>query len=102
MHNNFKKYNIMASRRKLKKTIQFVSSELITDIYFRCLMSKDIEDEKVNNIVIEIMAIQREFILRVDRPDGKSNPALVKAYFRKLFADWQLAMAKVIKEIESL
>ena len=92
----------MASRRKLKKTIQFVSSELITDIYFRCLMSKDIEDEKVNNIVIEIMALQREFILRVDRPDGKSNPALVKAYFRKLFADWQLAMAKVIKEIESL
>jgi len=29
----------MASRKKLKQTIKFVSSELITDIYFRCLMS---------------------------------------------------------------
>jgi len=92
----------MASRRKLKKTIQFVSSELITDIYFRCLVSKDINTEKVDNVTVEVMELNREFILRVNRPDGKENPKLVKAYFRKLFADWQVAMAKVIKEIESL
>jgi len=92
----------MASRRKLKKTIQFVSSELITDIYFRCLVSKDINTEKVDNLTVEVMELNREFIMRVNRPDGKDNPKLVKAYFRKLFADWQVAMAKVIKEIESL
>jgi len=92
----------MASRRKLKKTIQFVSSELITDIYFRCLMSKDIDTEKVDNVTVEVMALNREFILRVNCPDGKDNPKLVKAYFRKLFADWKIAMEKVIKEIESL
>lgn len=92
----------MASRRKLKKTIQFVSSELITDIYFRCLVSKDINTEKVDNVTVEVMDLNREFIMRVNRPDGKDNPKLVKAYFRKLFADWQVAMAKVIKEIESL
>ncbi|HEY5591513.1 MAG TPA: hypothetical protein VIK55_10890 [Paludibacter sp.] len=92
----------MASRRKLKKTIQFVSSELITDIYFRCLMSKDIDTEKVDNVTVEVMALNREFILRVNCPDGKDNPKLIKAYFRKLFADWKIAMEKVIKEIESL
>jgi hypothetical protein len=92
----------MASRRNLKKTIKFVSSELITDIYFRCLMSKKIDDQKVDNMVIEIMALNREFVLRVNRPDGKDNPKLVKAYFRKLFSDWQTAMDKLIKEIETL
>jgi len=92
----------MASRRKLKQTIRFVSSELITDIYFRCLMSKEIDDQKIDNLVIDIMSLSREYILRANRPDGKDNPKLVKAYFRKLFADWQIAMEKVIKEIESI
>jgi hypothetical protein len=92
----------MASRRKLKKTIQFVSSELITDIYFRCLMSKEVDEQKIDNLVIEVMALNREYVLRTIRPDGKQNPKLVKAYFRKLFADWQTAMEKVIKEIETI
>jgi hypothetical protein len=92
----------MASRRKLKQTIHFVSSELITDIYFRCLMSKEIDDQKVDKIAIEIMALNREYVLRVNRPDGKNNPKLVKTYFRKLFSDWQTAIEKVIKEIESI
>ncbi len=92
----------MASRRKLKQTIQFVSSELITDIYFRCLMSKEIDDQKVDKIVIEIMSLNREFVLRVNRPDGKNNPKLVKTYFRKLFSDWQTAIEKVITKIEKI
>lgn len=92
----------MASRRKLKKTIQFVSSELITDIYFRCLMSKDINDEKVDAIVVSVMELNRAFISRTGCPDGKDNPKLVKTYFRKLFADWKIAMEKVTKEIESI
>lgn len=92
----------MASRRKLKQTIKFVSSELITDIYFRCLMSKKLDNQKVDDLAVEIMATSREFTLRVNRPDGKDNPKLVKAYFRKLFADWQAAMAKIIKEMEKI
>ena len=92
----------MASRRNLKKTIKFVSSELITDIYFRCLMSKKIDDQNVDKLVVEIMSLNHEFILRVNRPDGKENPKLVKSYFKKLFLDWQAAMDKLIKEIETL
>jgi hypothetical protein len=92
----------MASRRKLKKTIQFVTSELITDIYFRCLMSNDIEDTKIEALVVDIMALNKEFILRANRPDGKENPKLVKAYFRKLFSDWKNAMESTVKSIESL
>lgn len=92
----------MASRRKLKKTIKFVSSELITDIYFRCLVSKNAEDQKVESLVVNVMELNREYLLRVNCPDGKDNPKLVKNYFRKLFADWQIAMEKVIKEIEAL
>ena len=92
----------MASRRKLKKTIKFVSFELITDIYFRCLTSKNVDDQKIDALVVDIMSLNREYILRTNCPDGKDNPNLVKAYFRKLFVDWQAAMEKVIKEIENI
>ena len=92
----------MASRRKLKQTIQFVSSELISEIYFRCLMSKDINSEKVESLITEIAALSTEFALRANRPDGKANPKLVKAYYAKLYADWQTAMGKVIKAMEAL
>ena len=89
----------MASRRKLKKTIKFVSFELITDIYLRCLMSKNFDDQNIDNLVVDIMSLNREYTLRANCPDGKDNPKLVKAYFRKLFNDWQLAMDQIIKEI---
>lgn len=92
----------MASRRKLKQTIRFVSSELINDIYFNCLLSKDIDALKVDIVTEKVMVLQQEFILRANHPNGKENPTLVKAYFRKLFSDWQIAMEKVLKEIDSL
>jgi hypothetical protein len=92
----------MASRRKLKKTIKFVSFELITDTYFRCLISKKVDEQEVDKIVIEIMDLNREYILRTNCPDGKNNPKLIKAYFRKLYSDWQKDMEKILKEIEAL
>jgi hypothetical protein len=92
----------MASRKKLKQTIQFVSSELISETYFKCLMSKEMQSEKVEGLIIEIAALATEFKLRANRPDGKANPKLVKAYYAKLYADWQAAMEKVIKTMESV
>ena len=92
----------MASRRKLKQTIQFVSSELISEMYFKCLMSKEIQTEKVEALITEIATLAKEFSLRANCPDGKANPKLVKKYYAKLYADWQTAMEKVIKEMESL
>lgn len=92
----------MASRRKLKKTIQFVASELMTELYFRCLMSNKIEEEKADGIMIEISEISREFILRSNRPTGKDNPRLVKDYYRKLYSDWQQTINKIVSAIEKL
>lgn len=65
-------------------------------------MTKDIDAEKVDAVSVVVMALSREYILRTNRPDGKDNPKLVKAYYRKMFIDWQLAIQGVIKEIESI
>jgi len=53
-------------------------------------------------LTLEIAENSREYILRANRPTGKDNPQLVKAYFRKLYADWQKTMEKIVGEIEKL
>ena len=92
----------MASRKKLKNTLKFVSSELITDIYFRCLMSGKMDEKIVDNLVVEIMDLNREFVLRANCPDGKDNPKLVKVYYSKLFSEWQSKTSEIISKIEKL
>lgn len=92
----------MASRRKLKKTIQFVSSELINEVYFRCLNLKELQESKIENIVEEINKIAQDYILRTNRPDGKENSKVSKVYFRKLYADWQKSVQKIIADIEKI
>ena len=52
----------MASKRKLKKIMQFISSELITDVFFKTLMSGKEATEKADLLVVEISQFTREHI----------------------------------------
>jgi len=92
----------MASRRKLKKTIQFVCNELITDVYFRLLLNKKVDEKVAEALVIKIVDTSREFILRSNRPGGKQNPASVKSYYRSIYKSWDEKIAEIIKSIEQI
>lgn len=92
----------MASRRKLKKTINYVSTELMTEVYFRVLLSGKSDDAKVEALSVEIADLNDRFILRAGHPDGKNNSAIVKAYFRELFSDWQTAVDAIVKKMDEL
>ena len=92
----------MASRRKLKKTINYVSTELMTEVYFRVLLSGKSDDAKVEALSVAIADLNDRFILRTGHPDGKNNSAIVKAYFRKLFSDWQTAVDAIVKKMDEL
>ncbi len=92
----------MASRKKLKKTIHFVSSELITDVYFRYLLNKNADEKAVETTVLKIVGTTREFCLRANKPAGNGNAALVKAYYRSLYTAWNQKIAEIIKDIESI
>lgn len=92
----------MASRRKLKKTIQFVSGELMEDVLFKTLLAKKDITEKTDKMLVEISNLNTEFTKRAGKPDAKDNPALVRKYYNKLFSDWNEQVEKIIKEIEKM
>ena len=43
-----------------------------------------------------------DFIIRAGKPDGKDNPKLVKAYYRKLGQDLLNDVMSISKELEEL
>ena len=92
----------MASKRKLNKIMQFISSELITDVFFKTLMSGKEATEKADLLVVEISQFTREHINRIGRNGGKENPKEVKEYYRKLYTDWNNGIEKYIDEIGKL
>jgi hypothetical protein len=96
------KNNLMASRRKLKKTIQYVCTELITDIYFRLLINPKAQDQAAESLVLNINLMANDFCLRANRPTGSDNRKLVKTYYRSLYNSWNEKVSQVISEIEKL
>ena len=42
----------MASKRKLKKTMHYISSELITDVFFKTLISDKVNEAKADELVL--------------------------------------------------
>lgn len=92
----------MASIRKLKKTMHFIASELITDVFFKSLISeKDIE-ANADKLVMEIAEFTAEHVRRVNHGGGAENPKEVKKYYRKLYADWNKGVEKLINKIGKL
>ncbi|MDD3079673.1 MAG: hypothetical protein PHH37_11305 [Paludibacter sp.] len=92
----------MASRRKLKKTIHYISSELINDIYFHCLANNRFDEEKIQDIVLKIHANSIEFISRSSHFSGKEDSKMVKAFFKKFYAEWETSTQEILKLISAL
>ncbi len=76
----------MASRRKLKKDIDFLTFEVISDCYNYIYLHPG-NEEKVIDIIKETVANRNKLVARVNHPDGKDNAKIVKAYYKSIFND---------------
>lgn len=77
----------MASKRKLKKEVVELSSWLFADAVVLRLLSEGDIRLALGELMDDIMVWTDDTLRRVAHPDGKDNPKLVKAYYRKLRAD---------------
>lgn len=92
----------MASRRKLKKTIQFIETELITEINFRLLMNPKADVKTAEELILEVSALATEYRLRVNHPAANANSQIVKSYYRSIFKSWSENIAKLYTQIEKI
>lgn len=73
----------MASRKNLKKTVNFIVSELFT----QCLVLRTVkgaDDAKVREVLADILKLQSEFLSRANH----TEPGNVKGFYRKYYEDF--------------
>lgn len=87
----------MANKRELKKSINFVASDLFQECILIKLI-KRVDDAKVDEILAEILYMQDEFLARANHP----QPGAVKAYFRKLYSDFGDVVGNILAKMQAL
>lgn len=92
----------MANKRLLKKEINYVIDELITDCIVCDAFVSGKECQKIDLLVGDLFAMKADFLSRVNKTDGKDNPKLVKNYYKSLVANFDKKIGEIIAELEKL
>lgn len=89
----------MASIKNLKKDINYLATEVISECYFKKLLIKSIENDALTDIIKQTVTLRNDMIARANATDAKQNPKLVKAYYRKLRKDLLSSFAELGNQI---
>jgi len=92
----------MASIRRLKKDIQFLSAQLIGDCIDFIDSFDDGKEEKVLAIIQDAVSLHNNMIDRACHPDGKDNPKLVREFYKHLKKDFIQGLDECYKKLEKL
>ncbi len=92
----------MANKRLLKKEINYVIDELITDCIVCDAFVSGKKCSEIDKLVGDLFAVKADFLARVNRTDGKDNRKLVKKYYKSVIADFDKKIGEVIAELEKL
>ncbi|MHC1731588.1 MAG: hypothetical protein AB9888_06145 [Bacteroidales bacterium] len=74
----------MASIKSLKKDIDFLFFEVISDCFMFTSLHDGPKRAEVQDLIEEAVSARNEFIDRANHPDGKDNPAIVRTYYASL------------------
>ena len=77
----------MANVRGLKKDIDYLIYEVISDCFVFSDVHPDVKTEELSAIVSDAVDLRNDLIARVNNPGGKDNPKIVKAFYKGVKKD---------------
>lgn len=92
---------IMASIRELKKDIDYLIFEVISDCFVYAGFHSD-KGEAVNELVNSAVDLRNDLISRVNNPEGKGEPKVLRAHFQKVEKDLIEGVDKLFDSLSSL
>jgi len=92
----------MASIRGLKKEIDSLVFEVISDCFVYSGIHPDNSSDELTAIISDAVEFRNELIARINHPDGKDNPKIVKAYYKSVEKDLNSGVDKFFKRLSSL
>lgn len=91
----------MASVKDLKKDIDLVMSLALSDCFYVLEYNEKVDEKAVMAIASEIMKMHRELRIRVNHPDGKENPKIVKKYYQSVISDLLSSVDDSLKKLSA-
>jgi hypothetical protein len=92
----------MASLRELKKDIDYLVYEVISDCFVFAELHPDIKSDELSAIISDAVDFRNDLIARVNNPDGKDNPKIVKAYYKTVSKDLLTGVDKLFSRLSEL
>ena len=92
----------MSSLRNLKKDIDYLFFEFISDCFMFSSLHTGDKKAEVQDLIEEAVNMRNEFIDRANHPDGKDNPALVKAYYSAVRKDLLVKVDGYFEKLSAL
>lgn len=74
----------MANIRNLKKDIDYLFFEIISDCFAYASLHNGDKTKEVQDLVEEVVVSRNEFIEKANNPTGKDDPKLVKQYYASI------------------
>jgi len=89
----------MANKRDLKRTINYITSELFAETVAASLYNGKPSQEDVDGILSSIVMVNNDFIKRTSHPE----PGLRAAeYYKNLIKDFNKQVSEIIDQISNL
>ena len=88
----------MASRRELKKTVNYISGELFSECLINSMFVPGTDKAKADQLMAEILKMQDEFISRISH----TEPGNVKGFYKKFRSDFNAKVNEIIDAIAEL
>jgi hypothetical protein len=92
----------MASVRELKKDIDFLIYEVISDCFVFSGLHPDTKADELSAIISDAIDFRNDLIARVNNPDGKDNPKIIKAYYKLLEKDLLTGVDKLFNRLSEM
>ena len=91
----------MASVRELKKDIDFLVFEVISDCFVYSNIHPDNKSDELSTLISDAAEFRNDLIARVNNPDGKDNPKIVKAYYKTVEKDLLTGVDKLFERLSA-
>jgi hypothetical protein len=92
----------MASLRDLKKDIDYMVFEVLSDCFIFQGLHPDNKLDEVSEIISDAVNLRNDLIARVNNPDGKDNPKIVKVYYQTVRKDLLSGVDKLFTRLSAL
>jgi hypothetical protein len=92
----------MASVRELKKDIDYLIYEVISDCFVFSGLHPEMKSDELSAIISDAVDFRNDLIARVNNPDGKDNPKIVKAYYKSVEKDLLTGVDKLFSRLSEM